>query len=91
MIITMLMNVGLLIVAAIFTLLDVLPNLPANAITLINDMFDMMKSGIGLFGIFFDIGMVKILFPIVVAIMNFEKIYWLILWILNKIPFIDID
>lgn len=91
MIINLLLNVALLIISAVFALLDVLPNLPANAISLINDMFDMMKSGIGIFGIFVDVGMVKILFPIVIAIMNFDKIYWLVIWILQKIPFIDID
>lgn len=91
MIISLLMGVALLLIQAIFALLDVLPNLPAFAISVIDNVFFMMQSGIGIFGLFVDIRMVKILFPIVVAIMNFDKIYWLVIWILKKIPFIDIN
>ncbi len=91
MLVNLLLAVALLLIQAIFALLDVLPNLPDSAVSVINSMFGMMQSGIGIFGLFVDIRMVKILFPIVIAIMNFDKIYWLVMWILKKIPFIDIN
>lgn len=85
-----LISAGELLLSGILMILDVLPDMPESVQTVVDGIFDIMFQGINLVGLFIDFDMVKILFPIVILIVNFDKIYKLIMWILRKIPTLSI-
>lgn len=92
------MIIGLTIVGSVLILVgafwDKIPNLPsypAELITSLNYFLDVMFDNIGLLNIFIHINTIKIVIPLLIAIINFEKIYNLIKWVMNKIPFLDLD
>ena len=41
--------------------------------------------------IFFDMSLVKILLPLLIAVINFDKVYKLVMFVLRKIPFLGVD
>lgn len=90
MIIDFIIMLGYLIVNLIFGMLDVLPSAPDSVISVVDKIFEMITSGATLVTLFVDIKMVKILIPIVIAIVNFDYLYHLIMYVIKKIPFIDI-
>lgn len=81
---------GELLLSGILAILDVLPDMPESVQTVVDGIFDIMFQAVNLVGLFIDFDMVKILFPIVILIVNFDKIYKLIMWILRKIPTLSI-
>ena len=91
MIIEWVMNLGMGIIDVLFMMLDVLPNFPSKVITVINSVFDLMFSAVNLVGVFLDFSMVRTLIPIVILILNFDKIVKLIIFAVKKIPFIGIE
>lgn len=90
MLIDFIIMLGYLVVNLIFGMLDVLPSAPDGVINVVDKIFDMITAGATLFTLFVDIKMVKILIPIVLAIINFDNLYHLIMYVIKKIPFIDI-
>ena len=90
MIIEWLLKAGTLLLTAIFSLLDLLPNMPQTVMNVVDGIFDIMYQGVNLASVFIDFNMVKILIPIIIAIINFDKILSLIMFILKKIPFIAV-
>ena len=91
MIIEWVMNLGMGIIDVLFMMLDTLPNFPSKVITVINSVFDLMFSAVNLVGVFLDFSMVRTLIPIVILILNFDKIVKLIIFAVKKIPFIGIE
>lgn len=85
------MNLGLMIFDTVYLLLGVLPNMPELAIDALDTVFNIMFNGIGIASVFVDFRMVKILIPIVIAVLNFENIARLIMFILKKIPILGIE
>lgn len=78
------------ITQGIFALLDVLPSLPDTIINAIDSFFNLIWQGVHLVSFFLPMDTVKVLIPIVIAIVNFDKIWKLIMFIVRKIPFLDI-
>lgn len=68
-----------------------LPSLPNEVQSILDGIVDLMVNSIGLFSVFFDMNVVRVLLPIVIVIVNFEKIWNLIMFILRKIPFLGIE
>lgn len=68
-----------------------LPDLPDTIQNVLDRLIDVMKSAVGLFGVFFDMNVVKILIPVVLVIVNLDKVWNLIMFILRKIPFLGIE
>lgn len=85
------MNLGKLIVDTLFALLGILPKYPSEVTSVIDGAFAFLFSGINLVGIFVDLNMVKILIPLVIAILNMDKIIKFIVFAVKKIPFIGIE
>ena len=75
---------------AILNLLDVLPDFPASLVSSLNSFFDLVFDNLSLIGFFIPLTTVKILVPLLIVVINFEYIYAFIMWILRKIPFIDV-
>lgn len=67
-----------------------LPQLPDEVISIIDQLFDILSGAMGLLSIFMDIDMLKILLPILLIVINFDKAYKLTMFILRKIPFLGI-
>ena len=80
-----------LIVEAIFAVLDILPNIPQSVISAIDSFFGLIFQGVHLVSFFVPMDMVAILIPLVIAIVNFDKIWKVIMFIIRKIPFLGIE
>ena len=68
-----------------------LPQVPSNIQAVIDQFFEYLRSGMGFVYIFFDMSLVKILLPLLIAVINFDKVYKLVMFVLRKIPFLGVD
>lgn len=55
-----------------------------------NHVIDIIFSNLNFLGMFIRLDTIKILVPLIVFVVNFELIYRLTMWILSKIPFLNI-
>lgn len=90
MLIEWMMNLGRVIFDAIFALGGVLPNFSPEVVDAVDTVFGYMFSAVSLVSIFVDMHMVKILIPLVIAIINFDWIIKFVMFVLKKIPILDI-
>lgn len=67
-----------------------LPNMPADITNAINSFFDLIFNNLDLLGLIVRPTTIKIAIPVLIIILNFEKLYHLTLWILKKIPMLGI-
>ena len=65
-----------------------LPALDQTLIDSLNDFFDLIFANAGVLGFFVRPSTLHLLIPVLIAIVVFDKAYFLIIWILKKIPFI---
>lgn len=79
------------LVNLIFTILPNLPDLPQSAYTSINSFLDLVFNYVGLLDVFVPLQHIKILVPLIIVVVNFEHIYNLVMWVLKKIPALNIN
>lgn len=86
-----LIDIGLSFLNTILDFLDVLPAMPDSVVGVLNTFFDNIFS-YGWNGACFFLPMdyVLILIPLVLLVSNFEHVYHLIMWVLRKIPLVNI-
>lgn len=84
------LSIVVMIMNLIFAISGVLPQVPNGVTSTINAVMDKILDGFNLFSVFIDVQFVMICLPIAIAIINFEKIISLVVWILKKIPFLSI-
>ncbi len=84
------LSLGQHIIDVVFALTGVLPDFSSNITGAVDKVFILMFNGVSLVSIFIDMNMVKLLIPFVIAILNFDKIIKAIMFILKKIPILDI-
>lgn len=75
---------------AILMLLDILPDFPASFVNVLNEFFGLIFDNVFLLSFFVRISTIKIAIPILIVVMNFEHVYRFIMWILRKIPALNI-
>lgn len=63
-----------------------LPPLPSQIQAVLDMVLGYMRDGIGILAWFIDMDYVFILVPIVIVIINFDKVYRLTMFILRKLP-----
>lgn len=68
-----------------------LPDLPSGIQSVLDGVQELMIGSFGLLSVFVDVDVLKFLIPVVLVIVNFERIYDLVIYILKKIPFIGIQ
>ena len=68
-----------------------LPDLPVGVQSVLDELVTVLTGAVGLLGIFVDMNVVKWIIPLVIVIVNFEKIWSLIMFVLRKIPFLGIE
>lgn len=91
MIFEWLLKAGTMILTGLLNMLDVLPSVPESVTTKIDTFFNYLYNASNLFFLFCDKNLVVILVPLVIAIVNFDKVYKIIMWILRKVPFVSIE
>lgn len=91
MILANLFNILLSSIEVVLSLLPDIPSLPEELLSSAYSFIDLIFDNVGLLGLFIPISTIKVVVPLVLLIVNFDKIYKLTLWVLNKIPKIDID
>ncbi len=84
------MELGLGLLDIIYSFLGVLPSFSSQVTNAVDGMFSIMFSGVNLVSIFIDMSMARILIPLAIAIINADKIIKLIMFILKKIPVLNI-
>lgn len=74
----------------IFSFIE-LPPLPVEIQNVIDTAVSYMLGGIGFLKVFIDFDFLGILVPIVIIIINLDKIWKLVMFVLRKIPFLGIE
>lgn len=90
MIIEGLLNLVFTLLKFVFSWLN-LPAMPESLISSINTFFDLVFGNLSLLGFFIRPTTLTIVIPILIILINFERIYKFTMWILRKIPFINIS
>lgn len=88
MIIEGILNVLKLLLFTVFGWIS-LPSMPDNVTNSINSFLDLIFDNATLLGFFVRPITFSIAIPVLVIILNFEKIYHLTMWILRKIPMLN--
>lgn len=91
MILENLLNILLSSIEVILSILPDIPSLPDELLSSAYSFIDLIFDNVGLLGLFIPISTIKVVVPLVLVIVNFDKIYKLTMWVLNKIPKLDID
>lgn len=68
-----------------------LPEMPGEISSVIDQLFEYMESGMGFVFLFFNMSLVRIMLPLVIVVINFDKVYKLVMFVLRKIPFLGIE
>lgn len=80
-----------LLKTVLFTVFDwiKLPDLPVELTSAIDTFFDLIFTNASVVGFFIRPATLKVLIPVLVIILNFDKLYKLTMWILKKIPILN--
>lgn len=90
MIVEFLIILAKIIFNTLMKIFGILPSMPDAVINVVDKIFEILQMGIGIASIFVDFNFIKILIPIYIAIINFDRIAKLVMWIVRKIPFFSI-
>ena len=90
MILESLINLLLSLIKFCFGWLN-LPAFPEEFTSIVNDFLDLIFDNVSLLGFFIRPTTLQILIPALVVVTNFDKIYNFVMWILRKIPFLNIE
>lgn len=66
-----------------------LPNLPQGLLDALDAFLDLIFDNVGVLGFFVRPATIIITIPVVIIILNFDKVYKLTMWILKKIPMLN--
>lgn len=67
-----------------------LPNLPDSIMSIIDSVFGYITGSIGLLGVFVDLDVVMVLIPLAIAVARFDDLWKMTMFVLRKIPFVNI-
>lgn len=79
------------ILNGIMNVLDVLPDFPASFVAIIDEFFALIFDNLYLISFFVRMDTIRIAIPILIVLLNFERVYKFIMWILRKIPALGIN
>lgn len=89
MIIELLLTVFMTVIKAVFSWIN-LPDFPPQILNGINTFFDFIFDNCSFLGFFIRPSTIQVVVPIVIIALNFKQIYHFTLWILKKIPALNI-
>lgn len=86
MILELLFNAILLLLKTVFSILPDMPQLPDTILSSVDTVMDILFDNVHLLGFFFPINTIKIMIPLILLVVNFERIYHFTMWIIKKLP-----
>ena len=90
MILQSLINLLISLIKFCFSWLNI-PAFPAEFTQIIDDFLDLIFDNVSLLGFFIRPTTLQILIPALIVVLNFDKVYHFVMWILKKIPFLNIE
>ena len=90
MIIEALLNLIKLLLNVCFGWIN-LPDFPEALTNAINTVIEIVFQGVTLLGFFVRIETIQIVIPVLLFLINFDKVYKLTMFILRKIPFLNMS
>ena len=91
MLLSILFGVAFLIVNVIWLLIPQLPSLPDSILnTLSSGVGLLIDNGLSIVSLFIDYNIFKVCVGVAIAIVVAEPFYYIVMWLLRKIPFINI-
>lgn len=91
MIVTAVLSLCEMFLTIIFALLPDLPNFDSSVLNSLNGFINLIFDNLDLLGFFIDIELIGALIPWLIIILNFEHIYDFTVWIIRKIPILNIS
>ena len=79
------------ICVGILSILPSLPGIPTSIENGISTFLNLIFNNVGLLGIFVPIQTIKVVIPLAIAIANFDDIYKFFMWVINKVPCLNVD
>lgn len=89
MIITLILNLLKTLIFAVFSWINI-PSLPESITNGLNSFLDIIFNNITLLGFFIRPITITIVIPVLIILLNFDEIYKFTMWILKKIPMLNI-
>lgn len=68
-----------------------IPAMPEAIETSVDYVFDLLFNGVQFLGFVMHWEVVKVCLPVLLAVLLFEDVYYLVMWILRKLPFLGIE
>lgn len=91
MILEILFNFIFTAVEGFLTYIPALPTIPDSIRTGVFNFIDLIFDNVGLLGVFVPINTLKTIIQLVLVIEVVEIAYFVVIWVLKKIPFINIS
>lgn len=88
MIIELILNLIKTVLFAVFSWIN-LPNLPDTLLNGLDSFLDLIFENAGVIGFFVRPLTLQVAIPVVIIVVNFDKLYSLTMWILKKIPMLN--
>ena len=87
MIIENLLNLFMVFIDFVFAFLPNLPSFDISILETLTKYINLIFDNLGLLGFFIHIKTIKLLAPLVILAINFERIYHFSIWLVRKLPF----
>ena len=89
MIIQLILNLLKTLLFSVFSWIN-LPQFPEGLTNSLNSFIDLIFDNLNLLGFFIRPATITIVIPVLIILINFDKVYKLTMWILKKIPMLNI-
>lgn len=86
MIVEAIINLVTIFLKFIFDLLPSIPDFPQSLLISIDNVTSVIFGNLNLLGLFVRIDTIKILVPLIIVVVNFERIYHFAIWVIKKLP-----
>ena len=89
MVIELILSCILILLQTCFSFIN-LPQFPEEVSSTISNFFNFIFDNAGLLTFFVRIDTIRVVIPVLLILLNFEHIYHFVIWILKKIPVLNI-
>jgi hypothetical protein len=89
LIIQLILNLLKTLLFSVFSWIN-LPQFPEGLTNSLNSFIDLIFDNLNLLGFFIRPATITIVIPVLIILINFDKVYKLTMWILKKIPMLNI-
>ena len=89
MIIQLILNLLKTLLFSVFSWIN-LPQFPEGLTNSLNSFIDLIFDNLNLLGFFIRPATITIVIPVLIILINLDKVYKLTMWILKKIPMLNI-